>query len=49
MVEPASELNLYYKVYIILKIYPEDDPELSLPYEKTIRDAFSRMQDEELP
>jgi len=50
MVEPTSELNLYYKVYIILKIYPEDDPELSLPYEKTIRDAFSRMQeDEELP
>lgn len=50
MIEPTSELNVYYKVYIILEIYPEDDPELSLPYEKTIRDAFSRVQeDEELP
>jgi hypothetical protein len=50
MVEPTSVLNLYYKVYLMLKIYPEDDPENSLPYEKTIRDAFSTMQeDEELP
>lgn len=50
MLEPTSELNLYYKVYLLLQIYPEDDLEDSLPYEKTIRDAFSTMQeDEELP
>ena len=50
MIKPTSELNVYYKVYLILEIYPGDDPELSLPLEKTTRDAFSRMQeDEELP
>jgi hypothetical protein len=50
MIDPTSELNVYYKVYILLKIYPGDDPELNLPYEKTIRDALSRMvEDEELP
>ncbi len=50
MIEPTRKLTVYYKVYLVLEIYPGDDPELNLPLEKPIRDAFSRMQeDEELP